>query len=189
MHSIALNDPHWFGLTWPSSSSWSSADSFRHWWQSIMSSVDTANGSLSSSSSNSIHPYTCSHLQQLKQQRNGLKLYKLVFSSLIAVCSDESRKRKVLFYFNWIVYFFLVKHTDAFFLLCPTRIFDRPKTWCVSRAVIIAFGCTLVSNAFILAVLHHVTCTITLKVTSTIWRWIWCTAPSIVLLAKIAFTI
>lgn len=38
---------------------------------------------------------SCLHLQQFKQQRNGLKLYRLVFSSLIAVCNQESRKRKV----------------------------------------------------------------------------------------------
>lgn len=50
---------------------------------------------------------TCLHLQQFKQQRNGLQLYKLVYSSLVVVLNEESRKRKVNFTFCFDLELFL----------------------------------------------------------------------------------
>ena len=39
---------------------------------------------------------SCAHIDQFKANKNGLKMYKLVYSSLIAICNQDSRKQKVL---------------------------------------------------------------------------------------------
>jgi len=37
---------------------------------------------------------TCPHIEQFKENKNGLKMYKIIYSSLIAICNQESRKQK-----------------------------------------------------------------------------------------------
>ena len=38
---------------------------------------------------------SCAHIEQFKENKNGLKMYKFVYSSLIAICNQDARKQKV----------------------------------------------------------------------------------------------
>lgn len=38
---------------------------------------------------------SCTHIEQFKENKNGLKMYKLIYSSLIAICNQDARKQKV----------------------------------------------------------------------------------------------
>ena len=57
------------------------------------------------SSNNGFIP--CAHVEQFKVDKDGLKMYRLVYSSLIAICNQDALKRKVrsMVIFILVLYF------------------------------------------------------------------------------------